>query len=412
MCEVDCIDTNIKRWIRDAFKDDKFKIMSIDKTGSTSEGEGYIGNISFVTVTALTPSNNPKIFNLVIKYAKSLNPEEVLLPFQLAYERENLIYGTVVPAFHEFEKQYNNVITDKHLPKCFGTLSYGKLNILILQNVKAENYQLHELHRPLNLEHLKLTFSSYGKWHGLSLAYRHHRPKKFENMFGNLRRCVLQDVMELSHKAVQTSEECMYIMLENNNELKIMEKLRKLFPDGFSSEIIRVLKCQADEEKIVLGHGDCWNNNFMYKYSELDQSKPESVLFLDFQISSPGSPVLDLSYHLYATASGQELAHLKELLDIYYSSLSDTLKKFDCDPEVVFPYSELVLQWKKYSAFGVMMAIFVLQFLLADKEDIVDFRDVGGDNFSATLLKLAKGNGRAYPRLLAAIKHYLDFEDF
>lgn len=461
MCEVACIDTNINRWIHDAFKEDKFKSISIEKTGSTSEGEGYIGNISFVTVKALTPCNKQKVFNLVIKYAKSLNPEEILLPFQLAYERENLVYGTVVPVFHEFEKQYNNRITDKFLPKCFGTLSYGKLNILILQNAKAENYQVHELYEPLNLDHLKLTFSSYGRWHGLSLAYRHHHPKKFEKMFGNLRRCIMQDVMELSQKSVQTTEECVYLMLKNNNELQIMDKLKKLIPDGAFAEIIRVLESQVDEENIVLAHGDCWNNNFMFRYSvscnrfretkflistfnfecefasdsphkfgllkiviiydvshqmlflqELDQSKPESVLFLDFQISSPASPVLDLSYHLYSTASEKELTHFKELLNIYYSSLSETLKTFNCDPEVVFPYRELVSQWKKYSAFGVMMTIFVLQFLLADKEDIVDFREVGGESFSASLLKLAKKNGRAYPRMRAAIKHYFDFDDF
>lgn len=122
---------------------------------------------------------------------------------------------------------------------------------------------------------------------------------------------------------------------------------------------------------------------------------------------------MDLSYHIYATASENELAQLKELLRIYYSSLSSTLEKLGCDPEKVFPYEELVRQWKKYSGFGFAMSTFALQVVLMEKEDTIDIEAMGGEEeVTENMLKSKKSLNIIYPRVSALVKHYLEFEDF
>ncbi|ENN79971.1 hypothetical protein YQE_03594, partial [Dendroctonus ponderosae] len=168
------------------------------------------------------------------------------------------------------------------------------------------------------------------------------------------------------------------MMLEKNQQFKAAEKLKELLPDGVTAKIQQMLRIQEHEENAVLAHGDCWNNNYMFKYPKQGKTLPESVKFLDFQVTKLSSPVMALSYHIYATASEKELAQLKELLQIYYSSLSSMLKKLGCDPEKLFPYEELIRQWKKYSSFGFAMSSFVLQIVLLEKEDTIDIEAMGG----------------------------------
>lgn len=62
------------------------------------------------------------------------------------------------------------------------------------------------------------------------------------------------------------------------------------------------------------------------------------MALLDFQLFRIASPVTDLLYFIYiCTDSIFRKAHLKSLLDDYYSTFAAQIRDYDLDPEVVYP---------------------------------------------------------------------------
>jgi len=90
-----------------------------------------------------------------------------------------------------------------------------------------------------------------------------------------------------------------------------------------------VLKTAPDDKVHVLNHGDCWNNNMLFKLDPAT-GKVNDHIFLDLQITRLGSPNLDVSYFLYTSVQPAiRREHLKELLQHYFNSFKQTLEMFD-----------------------------------------------------------------------------------
>lgn len=68
-------------------------------------------------------------------------------------------------------------------------------------------------------------------------------------------------------------------------------------------------------------------------------------------------------------------AHLDELLHIYYTNLSNTIRATCGDPEVLFPEPELHQQLRQFAIFGVMVAPLVIPVILADPSEIMNLED-------------------------------------
>lgn len=77
----------------------------------------------------------------------------------------------------------------------------------------------------------------------------------------------------------------------------------------------------------VLNHGDFWTGNLLYRY---DNNELADVIFIDFQNSVVGSPIIDLIYFLTTSvsydipASGRD-----EIIYTYHETLSLLLLKLD-----------------------------------------------------------------------------------
>ena len=75
------------------------------------------------------------------------------------------------------------------------------------------------------------------------------------------------------------------------------------------------------------------------------QDEPVSMALLDFQLFRVASPVTDLLYFIYiCTDSTFRKAHLKSLIEVYYSTLVAQIKDYNLDPDVIYP--EIIFQVK------------------------------------------------------------------
>lgn len=95
------------------------------------------------------------------------------------------------------------------------------------------------------------------------------------------------------------------------------------------------------------------------------------MVLLDFQLSRTGSPAADLSYFLYTCTDGKlRENHYEELLKHYHKAFSDFLNELGSDADTLFPYEVFLEHIKRFSAYGVLMAMMVVHLMLSDPDEI------------------------------------------
>lgn len=72
------------------------------------------------------------------------------------------------------------------------------------------------------------------------------------------------------------------------------------------------------------------------------------------------------------------------------------------DPEKLFPFSQLIRHWKKYSMYGMFFAMSSLELLICDKSMAPDLTDY--DAFLSTVSNLNSDNFKT--RFLAIVRHF------
>ncbi|KAL1509554.1 hypothetical protein ABEB36_004268 [Hypothenemus hampei] len=360
-------------WLNDILRLHKFSEIKFEITGKSGKGDGYIGDLVFLDVTA-KQNKETKNFNVVMKYGKPSEEIRKEFPIREAFKREILTYRTIFQKFRELESQHNVKIIDTLFPKYFGGHIYDNQEVLLLQNMTKLDYQIHDRFHPFNLDHLKLSFENYER-------------KSF----------------------LKRNEEDVFSVLQSKGEVDMIREFRKKIPNGYRENLVRTEKAN---EKAVLIHGDCWNNNFMFKYNDSNKMKPAAMVFIDLQMAELQSPAIDLTSHLYSTASQEELNHTSELISVYYESLSSTMRQLGSDPEIVFPYNELLRQWKKYSLVGLLLGTILFPFSLVDSKDAKDLDFFRNNKTNKGMYANVKKENEEQlsSRVLAIIKHYLEFD--
>lgn len=115
----------------------------------------------------------------------------------------------------------------------------------------------------------------------------------------------------------------------------------------------------------------------------------------------------------YASGSSEEnLSQLDDYLEVYYKSLSTTIKKLGSNPDKLYPKSVLKEDWKKFANFGLVMAFMIMVYVVDETEsppDVVEFAESQPPDFIKTLTD--KNKQDFVDRIRIIVKH-LDQNDF
>ncbi|EFA06721.1 hypothetical protein TcasGA2_TC009652 [Tribolium castaneum] len=344
----------------------------LDIGGNTTKGDGYLGEVTFLKV-----ETSGKTYDLVIKSAKKSDELRKQTPIKEAYDREIFFYSKIFPLLDEFQRQRGVQKAFSNVPKCFSVSSELTREAVILQNLKSDGFELHDRKQAMNLDHVLMVFRNYGKYHALSLGLKEKKPAVFNSLGRNLNDLFGLFITKADLIGVYRKE------FEHVKTLLEPEILQKF--DGLEEDFERILVGLSDEntEPSVLLHGDCWNNNFMFKYEGEDKSKPTEMSFLDFQLVRVGSPVIDLSYFLYCCADAKVLQNFDFILQAYHSSFCDFLADLGCDAEALFPFKKLKEHWREFGKYGLVQSLFLLKISLCDSSEAPDLMETAekGEDF-------------------------------
>lgn len=249
-------------WVQQALKDENFDKIDVDFPSSDSTG-GYAAEIVYTTVEA-QKGKDKKHYDLIVKKNKESEIVMDTLNFREVYQKEVYLYSTYLPYLKKFAEKRGSAPFD-NIPHCYGTVNENDHYVIIMENLKPKNYRTHPLGgEAMSIEHARLVFTAYAKWHALGLAVRDQDPdvlkafKKPRHLLEN------EFLMKNITASIENELETVSEKYKNMNDLKMSEvllKLKRNYADAF-----RDMLENKDEKHLIVRHGDSWNNNYMFHF--------------------------------------------------------------------------------------------------------------------------------------------------
>ncbi|CAG9838936.1 unnamed protein product [Diabrotica balteata] len=349
-----------------------FTDPEITASGQMDNGEGFTGNVIFISIT---DKQRTKGLDIVVKQSNLNQNVRDAIPVHTLYKNESYFYNRIWPELSKLQNTLPNIDPFNNIPKCFATDVHKDKECLIMENLMTQQFKTIEKNVSFSDAELKYILTKYGKFHGLSFGYKAKYPNNFNEFCETLTPYwKIQGDAKLFIYCFEDAVKKCEKYLSLNKDIKTKESLEKL-----TKNCVELYKNSVTYTGNygVITHGDCWSNNMMFKYDK--NGKIEDMKFIDFQASSKASVVQDLAYFLYSGCDKQVLDNLDKYLMIYHKSLVETCLALDCKEYISF--EELKKEWKEYCYFGFMMALIVFGVKCAIPEDIkkADFGELLDD---------------------------------
>lgn len=95
------------------------------------------------------------------------------------------------------------------------------------------------------------------------------------------------------------------------------------------------------------------------------------ISFLDWQISHYSSPVLDILYNVFSSTDQEFRAqHYDTLLNTYYTSLSEMIRKLGSDPQKLYSYENFQMQLRKFGEYALLLCPMIISVRVAKATDV------------------------------------------
>uniref|UniRef100_A0A6P7G715 Uncharacterized protein LOC114338451 isoform X1 n=1 Tax=Diabrotica virgifera virgifera TaxID=50390 RepID=A0A6P7G715_DIAVI len=279
-----------------------------------------------------------------------------------------------------------------------------------MENLKTQQYELWDKKVPMNPGHMKTVLIEYAKFHAVSFAIKQKNPALWKKLTEDNK----GDAFEKRYANDKQAEEKFKRFVAGTlshpykalkDDPAMTEKLKN-YEQTLAPELRS--KVKEPEYKVVITHGDCWCNNFLFKYQDPnDKTKPEGLRILDWQLSTFGSPCADLSYFFLVNSSEEVLDNIQTYLKVYHDKLASQLRNFGLDPDELFPFSRLSDHLRLCLLQGLVLAFLVLKVMVSDKEDIPDI--VEGAEKSGETMTMANYETKNFDEYARRIKIVMQF---
>ncbi|XP_014257216.1 uncharacterized protein LOC106671000 [Cimex lectularius] len=335
--------------------DTSCKVTICESVSVVTEENNYASDMARVIIKVTTP-HMKKTLSIIVKESTLDRMVTEAIQESVDFSTEVKIYRDVFPAMENLLLEYGN--NDEPLwPHCLGQLDDTKI---VLQDLKELGYKIIDRQKGMDYEHASMTMGALAKFHALSVALVQRgliSPDGYSKfVFGgdfDVMNEHLRSNFETLHRAISTTWSCEWS--------DIIERLGKL-----PKKAVNILReCRKKGKFNVLNHGDPWVNNIMFRYPK-GSTEPESIRFVDFQLSHYDSYAFDLHYFMSTSIAPDILPSADRLLLEYTETLAASLRFFGINDSPT--YADVLVEMKRTEFFGLVAAVTVAPVVTAPPE--------------------------------------------
>jgi hypothetical protein len=154
------------------------------------------------------------------------------------------------------------------VPICYKSLSIERNEAVFLEDLKASGFEMFDRFKEVTKEYAMKTMEALGKYHALSFALRDQKPELFEpyksmeDIFSKRN----QESMAHIKSWFENLKKQAYDALDLSDNEGMKSRVREHLKKDFFEMIGESVDGAAAEPYTVVCHGDCWNNNIMYRH--------------------------------------------------------------------------------------------------------------------------------------------------
>ncbi|XP_045586388.1 uncharacterized protein [Procambarus clarkii] len=291
--------------------------------------------------------------------------------------------------------------------KWFYTSLEKDKEMIFLEDLRSRGFKMFDRKKGMDVAHATLVLQELARLHAASLLLKATAPEKdladrfthIKDDWMNFSESAKQFLNDMFSGPIAGGEE----MLHNIEGYEVAEqwlaKHKNNCADLVEQQLVRSPKFD------VICHGDCWNNNVLFRYNKNDV--PVEVMLLDLQVNRMASPATDLNYFLYTSLHGNDRkANWRDFLSSYYDTLRGVMEAGGRD--MPFTLEELHQEYRDKMEFGLLFATMTMTIMLGEAEDSPDMINMKEEDIQKIMeegrqntIKMVKNNSLFRSRFLA-----------
>lgn len=254
-------------------KTEGFENFTYSISAGSNHGDGFLAAMKRITVTGKRNGRDDEL-SLIFKLMPASAARRETFNSTKVFRREVMMYNKVLKTMHDFQIEKGLTAEDGFFeyPKCYGVVEDEENEefALVMEDLKKAKYQMFDKLKPSDFNHVKLFMEALGRYHAISFALKDQRPGVFEEF---------KDLEDIFGEQVKNSPDMMQAMfrfaydraitafdddIAKENAVLTLRKSK----ENFLHDLVTLPLGRKSEPFSVINHGDCWNNNLMFKYDE------------------------------------------------------------------------------------------------------------------------------------------------
>ena len=263
-CEI--YQQTLKDIIKENF-DSPIEECKVVINAASAKGDNYIG----VMYRANIKDPKGKELNVIIKLPPPNAARREQFSARPCFVRESEFYDEIYPMFKKFQED-KGIDVEKdgfyEVPSCYKSLTEEPLEALYLEDLKVTGFEMFDRFKDITVDHVNLAMKSIGKLHALSFAMKDQKPdliapyKEMKDIFIERDEKAKENIRTWFEMLKKQAVDC----FKEGTRENVKEKAHEILKSDFFEILESCINSEAAGPYAVICHGDCWNNNMMYRY--------------------------------------------------------------------------------------------------------------------------------------------------
>ncbi|XP_068230091.1 uncharacterized protein [Palaemon carinicauda] len=348
-----------------------------------------------------------------VSYVVKLNPHRNFGDFQeiepILFTKEGKFYEELVPLLNEVLTSVGE--EPLRFPKSFLISLEEEKEQLYFEDLRARGFKMSDRKKGMDKCHADLVISELARLHSASYLLK-------ERFLGGKAIATKYEFLTKDFTTFTPNSKEMFVTWMGkgvDTGVMMLEKVGGYetaiaWLKSMKPEIGHLLSTGLQSTRLNnIGHGDCWNNNILFRYDK--EGQPVEVMLVDLQVCREASIACDLNYFLYTSLTGDvRKPNLDRFLSLYHSTYERVLE--GTDTPMPFTEEDVWEEFRSKNKLGLLFAMVIVPAILMEPEEAPDFSDTDLEtlmaDFRALALEKLKSNPLCKPRFLAVFDELME----